>query len=76
MERTALWYGDLSTSARLGTAKLLRLPRPDLPAELIRGAISPMLLGECGWPRGNVAENGPAGGRWQARGVGRVGGVE
>ncbi len=55
MERTALWYGDLSTAARPGNAKLLRLPRPDLPAELIRAGYLTMLLGECGWPRGNVA---------------------
>jgi hypothetical protein len=59
MERTALWYGDLSTAARLGNAKLLRLPRPDLPAELIRVGYLTMLLGECGWPRGNIAESGP-----------------
>ncbi len=55
MERTALWYGDLSTAARPGNAKLLRLPRPDLPAELIRAGYLTMLLGECGWPRGSVA---------------------
>jgi hypothetical protein len=54
IERTALWYGDLSNSARPGTAKLLRLPRPDLPAEMMRAGYLTMLLGECGWPRGTV----------------------
>jgi hypothetical protein len=59
MERTALWYGDLSTATRSGNAKLLRLPRPDLPAELVRAGYLTMLLGECGWPRGNIASSVP-----------------
>lgn len=59
MERTALWYGDLSTASRIGNAKLLRLPRPDLPAEMVRAGYLTMLLGECGWPRGNISSSVP-----------------
>ena len=63
MERTALWYGDLSHATRPGNAKLLRLPRPDLPAELIRAGYLTMLMGECGWPRGSAVAQAP---HWDA----------
>jgi len=63
MERTALWYGDLSNATRPGNVKLLRLPRPDLPAELIRAGYLTMLVGECGWPRGSAVAQAP---HWDA----------